>query len=92
MLLVKMIRASLLAGAWIVGIAAVSNIAEEANRLLRCENGEVLMDKFAIGLDGRLARQGSYCYRPAPSDAVERWTTDDDGEPVRVQDARPAKR
>jgi hypothetical protein len=69
---------------WVGGVTVLSNIADEANRMLRCDNGEVLMESWERGLDGRLQRKGTYCYAHQMRDQIERWTTNEDGEPVRV--------
>lgn len=69
---------------WVGGVTVLSNIADEANRMLRCGNGEVLMESWERGLDGRLQRKGTYCYSHQLRDRIERWTTNEDGEPVQV--------
>lgn len=76
--------ASLQIGAWIVGIALISNVAEEANRMLRCENGERVIESWGVGIDGRMHNNGTVCYKHALGDRLERWTTNEDGEPVQL--------
>lgn len=66
------------------GLTAVSDVMQEGNRLLRCENGEVLMPLWERGLDGRLQPHGTYCYRESPADVREKWGSDEGGVPVRV--------
>lgn len=73
-------------GILLSAIAVSGNVAEDARQLQSCGNGEVMMPAWERGLDGRLQKRGIYCYRDRPREDVGRWTTDEEGAPVRVRD------